>query len=450
MSRRAIAGLILIVAGAGMALAGALGALPAAAPAALRFTGMGIGLVALAAGLILSAGRPGPVDARRLRANLAVGAASTLVTLLLVELLARFWLWNLAPADQFRYYATLSQLQRRYGEDFYRSDRALMVAHPYLGYVPNPSYRDGENYHNALGYRGEEVAVPKPDGVFRIACLGGSTTYGAYVTNAETYPAALEAYLHEQGYRQVEVINAGVNGYTSWESLINLEMRVLDLEPDLVIIYHGINDVHPRLVWPPEAYRGDNTGYRARPLAVITPGPWDFSTALRIVLVATGAAESYSDIDSILSRWAAVNYADLFEEQQRAGTYPQGIFAEHSAMDMLEANPPVYFERNLRSMAGIAAANGFEIVLATFAYSPDFPDQPRVASAEYQRAYREGWDAMRRVAESTDAHLFDFAAAFPDDPSYFSDGRHFTPEGNRLMGQLFGEYLIAQGLLPEP
>ena len=58
-------------------------------------------------------------------------------------------------------------------------------------------------------------------------------------------------------YENIEVINAGVPGYTSWETLINFQFRVLDIEPDLIIIYHGTNDTHARLVLP-KFYQSDN------------------------------------------------------------------------------------------------------------------------------------------------------------------------------------------------
>jgi lysophospholipase L1-like esterase len=59
----------------------------------------------------------------------------------------------------------------------------------------------------------------------------------------------------------VQVINAGVGGYNCWEVLINLELRVLDLDPDLIIIYEGRNDVRAGLV-EPASYRGDDSGRR--------------------------------------------------------------------------------------------------------------------------------------------------------------------------------------------
>src|SRR5690606_5902302 len=61
--------------------------------------------------------------------------------------------------------------------------------HHYLGYTLQPGYRRGKTSHNSLGYRGPEVAIPKPSGVFRIAILGGSTTYTEFVRDDEkTFP----------------------------------------------------------------------------------------------------------------------------------------------------------------------------------------------------------------------------------------------------------------------
>ena len=85
----------------------------------------------------------------------------------------------------------------------------------------------------------------KPLGEYRIACLGGSTTYTTSVEDWRlSYPALLEHELHNAGLGSVCVLNCGAAGWSSWESLINLETRVLDLDPDLIVVYHAINGGH--------------------------------------------------------------------------------------------------------------------------------------------------------------------------------------------------------------
>ena len=101
--------------------------------------------------------------------------------------------------------------------------------------------------------------------------------------NSATYPRQLEASLRKRfPLLGLDVINAGVSGYSSMESLINLQFRVLALEPDLIIIYHAINDVGTRLV-DPELYRSDNSGRRKAWTEPVTPFLARHSYLARIV-----------------------------------------------------------------------------------------------------------------------------------------------------------------------
>jgi lysophospholipase L1-like esterase len=95
---------------------------------------------------------------------------------------------------------------------------------------------------NRLGLRSPEVPA-KELGEFRILCLGESTTFGAGVSDFETYAARLEHYLGawDSGMKY-RVINAGVSAYSSFQSLKYLELRGLGLEPDIVLFYHEYND----------------------------------------------------------------------------------------------------------------------------------------------------------------------------------------------------------------
>jgi lysophospholipase L1-like esterase len=361
-----------------------------------------------------------------------------------LELAARFYLSHVASESAFLRYASLDQVRGRAHEFAYSP-------HRYIGFIPTPSYRRGANRHNAQGYRGDEIAQPKPVGEFRIACLGGSTTYSTEIDDWRlAYPAQLERILRqEHGRERVRVINAGASSWSSWESLVDLEFRLLDLEPDVIVVYHGINDVHPRLVWPPEVYRGDNSGRRAAARdGLFMPSILQHSTLLRIPLIRFGLSRPHADLDLTLGGAAPTYYADEFERQVRQGIYPRGIFAQASARRMLEANPPIYYRRNLESTIAIARSRGIAVVLATFAYSPQFADEPRVASAEYRSAYAETNDVTRAVAREQGVHLFDFAERFPQDRKYFADGRHVNVEGAALKADLFARFLIENGLVP--
>ncbi len=380
-------------------------------------------------------------------ANLVISAASFVMALILAEILARVYLFRFASTEQFNQYASANQLRQRYGEDYIYSGG--IAPHRYIGYIPAPNYQEGSNQHNSLGFRGDEIEQPKPDGIFRIVCLGGSTTYSAVDDYTKTYPSLLQDYLHQAGYTNIEVINAGMVGYTSWETLVNLEFRVLDLDPDLLIIYHAINDVYMRIVWPPDAYRGDNSGARTLRLqSVQMPPIWEYSTLFRMAAVAGGIVQPHSAVDWQFIDYPPTAYADLFLEQKTLGTYPSGVFDEVTAETMVEENPPVFFERNLMNIAAIANAHEIDVVLLTFAYG--FANNPRVSSPEFQKGIAEGNEVVERVAVEAGVYLYDFANTMPPDRKYYaSDGHHFTEEGNELRASLIGDYLIELGILPD-
>lgn len=111
------------------------------------------------------------------------------------------------------------------------------------GLVPNLDYY-GWFRINSLGFRGPEASVDKQPGVLRVVCLGGSTTFDiGSIGTARPWPEVLEAELRRRlGTQSVEVLNLGIPGSTSLDSLIDLQIRVINLKPDLLIVYQGHND----------------------------------------------------------------------------------------------------------------------------------------------------------------------------------------------------------------
>ncbi len=367
----------------------------------------------------------------------------------LVELGARLWLEHGASEAQFNRFASIGQHSRRFASN----EDIRFAPHRYVGYMPRPGFDKGVNKHNALGYREPDFELPKPEGEFRIVCLGGSTTYTTSVVDDKvTYPAQIERMLNERGYPHVKVINSGCAAWSSYESLINFQFRVLDLDPDLIIVYHAVNDIHTRVVWPTEAYRGDNRGRRdAVPGSVYTPEPYEYSTLLRMLAVSSGRAEpqTYKAPDRMLYTEGPKSFhAHRFFSQWERGVYPTGVFKQVPVQKMLDAHPPVYFERNLASIIAVARAHGVGVMMGTFSHSPMFEKEARAASEDYNRAFPEMIASMKKVCAENDVPCFDFAAVFPRDKEFFADGRHVNGKGSMLKARLFARFLLDNDLVP--
>lgn len=122
-----------------------------------------------------------------------------------------------------------------------------LIRDPAFGWRNRPGWRGPKFGINSLGFLGEEFDPQKPDGVIRIFCLGCSCTAGDLLPSFDdTYPRQLERILRERHPgAKLEVINAGVGGYSSFHGRLWLEREIVGYAPDLVVVYFGWNDHWP-------------------------------------------------------------------------------------------------------------------------------------------------------------------------------------------------------------
>ena len=109
--------------------------------------------------------------------------------------------------------------------------------------------------HHAVELRGERVSLPKPKGEKRVLFLGDSATEGAFVGEAQNYPAVFRALVNERREgAPVRVLNAGVWGMTTIDEYHLLRDKLLPLQPDVVVLGLfmandlNMNLAHPQLV----------------------------------------------------------------------------------------------------------------------------------------------------------------------------------------------------------
>lgn len=380
-------------------------------------------ILAIASGIFLLIKQPSiRIPSKK---ELILPTLSIFLTLFSLEIGARLWLNYLASPGQYDRYVLYTSID---------SKDLAWTPHPYLSYYPTPNYRKGQTFHNSLGYRNNEFSLEKPGGIFRIVALGGSSTYDVRIEdNEKTFTAQLEKLLKEEyGYKNVEVINAGVPGYNSWEMLANLEFRVLDLNPDMVIIYEGTNDVHARLV-EPSAYRGDDSG-RRQSWQVPPVALWEQSTLLRILSRMANFTRQVS-VDDFVSAPTFLSWPYEYRQSEE----------DADPTEILKKNPPIYFQRNLENMIAIAREHKIKILFATWAYSPYLNDY--ASKAYYQQGFQENNKVVMEVANSHQVSLFDFAKVMPQDTRYWADGRHSNEAGALVKAGLFAEFIHTRGLI---
>ena len=319
---------------------------------------------------------------------------------------------------------------------------AWVQPHPYLAYAPKPGFRQEDRQHrrehNSLGFRGPEIAPRKPAGTLRIACLGGSSTYGfGPSSNETTWPMRLEHHLRQALPAQaIEVINGGCQGYSTFESLGNLAFRMLDLSPDVVIVYHTVNDMHCAL-YP--GVKPDNTHWRAVWLRSERSWIEDSRTFLILRRYLT---------DYILTQKDLGNYAIVdFDANLTGGRDPYAWRADTGFRN---------FHRNLNSIVSLALDNGAAVVLATQGLKRETWQQQASRDVKY-RAFDAMTETVRVVARERGATLVEAARVLEAEAErrkregvaqeIFTNDVHLTDAGADLLARTFAQAILQAGLL---
>lgn len=361
-------------------------------------------------------------------------AASLLLLLVLVELGTR-----LVPLPG------LSQSDLNPSQE--QADSQLRtIGHPYLAYVGRPNWsreadeKDGQKSHGPRGFRNPEPPLKKAPGVFRIACLGGSSTYGSSPSNdSATWPAQLETILNASQQRPIEVLNAGLMGWSTFGSLINYSLRVSDYQPDLVLVYHGINDMRCALYLRGGDPQADNTHWRLGwPRLVRTPG------------------ESLLELSQTYLIWR--RYMSSYGVGQKSlGFYGIKNYRADDKDPFWREKPPSLgfenFQRNLISLQAVVKAHGAQIIFGT---------QGCKRSDIHAKSKHQQWAGLdeietitRQVAAKRGVHLCESRLALEGQAQergvevIFTREVHLTDEGARVLAAAFADRIGQLGLIPE-
>lgn len=292
--------------------------------------------------------------------------------------------------------------------------------HPYLISAPKPNGKWEQFSVNSMGFRGREFRFKKPNNVYRVIALGESTTWGYINDDEHTWPRELERYLNEKydGAVKFEVINAGVPGYNSLESLINLTIRLLDLSPDMIIVYHAYNDLKAN-------------GY--------SQSGCDYSLHRQ--------NEGQVSI-SFLERNFRLGYLlfdiDRLNKIRRILPRREGKFKRS---DVVSSACVDAFKDNLRKMIRIAKAYKIEVILNTYAasmteknlqehpeiFKPVWQFVPRLTYAGMSDGINRYNEAVRNLGRQENIKVIEQDRLIPNNFEYFYDHVHFTDLGNKQL-----------------
>lgn len=330
--------------------------------------------------------------------------------------------------------------------------------HPFTGvtFRPNISFKGSHPnqktksmiFVDRYGFlsQGKNFKPEKLANEIRIATIGGSTTANVHLSYEENWPGYLGMLVQDAlPDNKITVINAGVPGYDSAQSIGNLALRVMPLKPDVVIIYHAYNDL--------KAIRANikfNPDY-----SHIHHTPFGFHQEPNFII-------------------RLLNYSMFYvrtRNQYRKYVAKKNYFGNYNNMKLgknrLEDIPKealVTFKQHIRSLISIAKAEGSKVILSSFAtlHNPhmDFTSTDQIKKlSELEKveldmimhfipglqlsSIFEGIikynDMLKRIAIKEKTGWVDNASLIPHKEKFFVDRVHFSSEGAKL---------IAENLLP--
>lgn len=276
---------------------------------------------------------------------------------------------------------------------------------------------------NSQGYRGAEFATEKPPGLVRIYLSGDSSVFGDGVAYDRTFGEILSRLLKPRlpAPRGVEVINGGVPGFSTVQSIARMEESGWATRPDILVIAN---------LWS-DAARADFAD--SLRLERNRHSPW-----LRTQLA----------LDRTLNGLATYRFGKcmLLAPRQIGRVDSQGV-----PVGLPRRVPPDDYGRNLRHLVvGARQRGAFPVLLLL----PHVTDQLSLGGAEI-RAMRSDLraqgrvemeqdyrDVMRTVARDTQTPLIDCVRRVADVPVLlFLDDVHPNEQGHALIGSELADRL---------
>jgi len=286
------------------------------------------------------------------------------------------------------------------------------------------------------GTRFDSVPLQAEAGVTRIATLGGSTTHNPHLAPEDRYPAVLEELLNRNG--RYEVLNAGMDWWTTKHSHINYVTYVRRWEPEVVVVMHAINDL-----------------YRSFHAPRFSVGEYDEQWSHFYGPAIQGARPR-----TLLGR--ALNSWNAFEFNRR--WYSAWRFVEEDrAVADYRSLPD--FEVSLRSLVRTLKGDGVRVILVTqpslYKEEMSRPESARIwfpatfcvtirnfwvrgiPSTGSMAAAMAAYNAVTlRVAEEKDVEVVDAATMIPRSLEFFGDDVHYTEQGAAALAESVARALL--------
>jgi lysophospholipase L1-like esterase len=248
----------------------------------------------------------------------------------------------------------------------------------------------------------------------------------------------------------IKVYNAGKSGDASDDHVAMLVHRIVHLEPDMIIVFSGFNDLL-RSIYDHDYlhYLKDNNIVKYPMFKLLAT---EFQIPRRIYYL-----------------WKRVypTEREVLETITDRSNYKQKVALRKSA-PVSNQNPKTNlkaYSNNLRTIIGVAMAHEIRLVFITQQTTWNSTVDPHAKDWHWllyrgraRVTYREDLmdkameslnDVTRQLSNKNSIPIYDLAMTMPKSLDFFYDDVHFNVKGADIAGKQLASYILRQNLIPK-
>ena len=320
-------------------------------------------------------------------------------------------------------------------------EKLYVEPHPYLPYTYKKNFNSAPselyNYplhknffsanlktNNFGFYNGpngdRDIQIPKPQNLFRISCLGGSTTAN-YISDGQknfSYPLELETILKKKK-ENIEVNNCGTGGYNSADLLVRFLLQTIETKPNLVVIYHAYNDIRSYLT---ENFKTDYSHSRIG----LGENYWKFKLNSFIPNI------PLKFINYLKNNWVPSNVRYSLLEIISKGKINLNIDYTKGLKT---------YERNIQNLINVCVKNNIDVVLSTYCFYLHKKAEKSNLNKIYETIVLKENEIIKNLAKKNNLKIVDCNSKIPKDNEFFVDTVHLTPKGMKFIANEIGKVI---------
>lgn len=344
------------------------------------------------------------------------------------------------------------------------------VFHPLANIMPGVNYKETEFTTNNIGLRGD----PLPSGkTFRILAVGGSSTEALFLDDPDAWPLRMQQRLSKLSDHNIWVGNAGKSGLNSFSHVSQIYQSGREIEPDLILITAGINDLNQCISGGRSAIRDNHrsfkdptyvTKYSQHVFSVIKTNTNQNKESLRLTELANRLWANLSEeaTTEIQFDYVIQDDAGLFyHEQRKRRQDAEKVTALPDIAECLDA-----FEANLNHMVLLGDELNIPLVFITQGslyrdsleqheldllwfgsvdenpFSVDPPKRYYTASV-MQALLKQYNDRTLKVCQEQELNCWDTDRYLPKTTATYYDDVHLNISGSHALGDKLADFIIS-------